>query len=70
MRRRGNTVYVSEREVDEWNENWPCSTLKGPQSFTFEDNGDLVDRSGKGDGEEAVALSHDAQEYLNRRKKN
>lgn len=58
------SVSVSEREVDEWNGRWPCSTLSGPQVFVFEKrNGDLVDRTGKGDGDEAVALSHDAQRY-------
>jgi hypothetical protein len=57
------TVFVSKREVDEWNRRWPCSTLEGRQTFTFQRNGDLVDRYGKGDGPEAVALSQDAQEY-------
>jgi hypothetical protein len=57
------TVFVSEREVDDWNRRWPCSTLEGRQSFTFDRKGDLVDRYGKGDGPEAVALSSDAQEY-------
>lgn len=57
------TVFVSEREVCDWNRRWPCSRLEGRQSFTFASNGDLVDRYGKGDGPEAVALSHDAQEY-------
>lgn len=57
------TVFVSAREVAEWNRRWPCSRLEGRQSFTFARNGDLVDRYGKGDGPEAVALSQDAQEY-------
>lgn len=57
------TVFVSEREVSEWNRRWPCSTLEGRQSFTFGRYGDLVDRYGKGDGPEAVALSQGAQEY-------
>lgn len=57
-------VYVSKFEVWKFNQSWPCSTLEGPQSFTFDKrNGDLVDRSGKGDGGEAVALSQDAQSY-------
>ena len=38
------TVFVSAREVSEWNRRWPCSTLEGRQSFTFDRNGDLVDR--------------------------
>lgn len=61
-------VSVSEREVDEWNTKWPCSTLSGPQTFVFDKkNGDLVDRTGKGEGSEAVALSHDAQAYGKRK---
>lgn len=56
-------VTVSRREVDEFNRRWPGSSLEGPQSFTFHENGDLVDRSGRGDGPEAVALSNDAQDY-------
>jgi hypothetical protein len=57
-------VTVSEREVDEFNRRWPCSSLTGHQSFTFDKrNGDLVDREGNGDGSEAVALSNDAQAY-------
>jgi hypothetical protein len=57
------TVFVSAREVSEWNRRWPCSSLQGRQSFTFDRNGNLVDRYGKGDGPEAVALSQDAQEH-------
>jgi hypothetical protein len=58
------TVTVSEREVDDFNRKWPGSTLRGRQSFQFDKrNGDLVDRTGEGDGSEAVALSQDAQTY-------
>lgn len=64
MRVVNRTVYVSAREVDDFNSRWPCSTLEGPQSFTFDKSGDLVDRSGKGDGDEAVALSDDCKGYL------
>ncbi len=63
-------VTVSEREVDDWNRYWPCSTLSGKWSFTFDKrNGDLVDCEGKGDGAESVALSHDAQAYARKRLK-
>ena len=63
-------VAVSEREVDEFNRRWPCSTLEGPQTFEFDKkNGDLVDRTGKGDGGEAVALADDAQKYGQKRLK-
>jgi len=57
------TVFVSAKEVSEWNRRWACSSLQGRQSFTFDRSGNLVDRYGKGDGPEAMALSHDAQEY-------
>lgn len=58
------TVAVSAAEVDAWNRTWPCSTLRGQQSFTFDKKtGDLIDREGDGDGSEAVALSHDAQAW-------
>jgi hypothetical protein len=62
-------VTVSAAEVDEWNRRWPCSTLMGRQRFEFEKKtGDLVDHAGRYDrenvaGEEATALSHDAQAY-------
>lgn len=57
-------VYVSEREVDEFNRRWPCSALRGRYSFTFDKRtGDLVDMTGIGDGSEHVALSQDAQTY-------
>lgn len=58
------SVTVSAREVDEFNRRWPCSSLRGRQWFRFDKrHGDLVDRKGRGDGGEAVALSHDAQAY-------
>lgn len=57
-------VTVSAAEVAQFNRRWPCSSLVGPQSFTFDRrSGDLVDRRGQGDGPEAVALSQDAQHY-------
>ena len=57
-------VTVSANEVDRFNRRWPCSTLDGAQSFTFDKRtGDLVDRTGQGDGGEAVAMSEDAQRY-------
>lgn len=59
----GFAVTVSASEVSEWNRCWPCSTLRGSQRFEFDSTGDMVDRSGNGDGEEAVALSQDAQAY-------
>jgi hypothetical protein len=57
------TVSVSEREVWEWNRRWPCSSLHGRQSFTFDRRGNLVDRYGQGDGPEAVALCQDDRDH-------
>ena len=57
-------VGLSASEVADWNRRWPCSTLVGRQVFYFEKGtGDLVDRSGRGDGAEAeaVAMASDAQ---------
>jgi hypothetical protein len=46
---------------------WPCSTVKGRGSFTFDkSNGDLVDASGsatRGDGLDWLAFSRDCQDY-------
>jgi len=48
---------------------WQAATLDKANTrfswklFTFDWKGDLVDRHGKGDGPEAVALSQDAQAY-------
>lgn len=62
------SVLVSEADVYAFNRRWPCSTLEGPQRFEFEKrSGDLVDRDGKGDGGEAVALAEDAQRYGERK---
>lgn len=56
---------VSYREVDAFNESWPCSTLPS-QSIWFQfdkRNGDLVDMRPQVDGPEALALAQDAQNY-------
>ena len=63
------SVCVSAAEVDEFNYGWPGSTLDGPQAFMFDRGGDLVDRTGKGDGAEALALAEDAQAYGRKRLK-
>lgn len=65
VRDKGGTfgVYVSARDVSNWNYQWPGSVLDGKQYFEFDKaSGDLIDHEGQ-DGPEAVALSHDAQEY-------
>lgn len=69
------SVAVSEHNVRAFACFWPCSGLRGLRgvTFTYEDNGDLVDiayRNGSSDdwdGPALVALSQDAQEYLNAR---
>lgn len=57
-------VSVSAAEVETFNRRWPCSRLRGAYWFEFDKrNGDLVDGRGHGDGEEHLALSHDAQRF-------
>jgi len=57
-------VAMSEREVLNFNRQWPCSHLDKACSFTFDKrNGDLIDTTCNVDGSEVVALSQDAQEY-------
>jgi hypothetical protein len=70
-----NRVAVSEEDIQSFIARWPGSGLHGLKgvTFVFEDNGDLVDiyyrngNSGRWDGPALVALSEDAQKYLNKR---
>ena len=64
-------VTCDQWDVDAFNRTWPCSSLNGPVSFTFDRrNGDLVDlRPSHIDGPEVVALSTDAQNYAAKRLK-
>lgn len=62
----GFTVSYSRIDADNFRASWPCSTVTGRGSFSFEDNGDLVDASGTAsthDGADWAAFSHDCQEY-------
>src|SRR4051812_7096437 len=61
----GFSVVVTLWGVEAFNSTWPCSRLKPrPTRFEFAGNGDLIDIVGKQpDGEELLALSHDAQEF-------
>lgn len=61
-------VRFSRSEVDAFNDKWPCSELRS-RSIWFEfdrSNSDLVDHNLKEseDGAAALALSHDAQAWL------
>lgn len=63
-------VTVSAREVDAFKRTWPCSGLPDRGvSFTFDArNGDLVDFApDELDGDDALALSHDANNYAARK---
>jgi hypothetical protein len=55
------TVVFSAQEVALWNRRWSSSSLRGPQSFTFDRKGVLVDCFGEGDGPEAVSMVEDAK---------
>lgn len=61
----GFSVTVTAFGVAAFNASWPCSRLKEKRTrFEFSANGDLVDITGKQpDGEELLALSHDAQAF-------
>lgn len=75
MRTRDNgafySVTVSANEVSEFKDRWPCSGLPERSiGFQFDKrNGDLVDIWGTGDydGDDLLALSHDAQAYGRKR---
>jgi hypothetical protein len=61
-------VRFSPEEVHIFNTRWPCSTLRNRSYwFEFDSNGDLVDTDipEHDDGPAALALSQDAQTFLN-----
>ena len=58
-----STVVFSALEVAIWNRRWPCSSLRGLQSFTFDRKGELVDCLGFGDGFEALSMIEDAKRF-------
>jgi hypothetical protein len=65
---RKNKIRFTEEEVQDFNRSWPSSNLQ-PRSywFEFDENANLIDTDvpEQDDGPAAIALSHDAQEYLN-----
>lgn len=65
-------VTCDQWDVDAFNRTWPCSSIRGRVSFTFDArNGDLVDLWPSSlDGPEVCALAEDAQNYAAKRLKN
>lgn len=62
----GYTVGFNHRDSQEFSESWPCSSVEGKGSFSFEPCGDLVDTEGAaatGDGSDWLAFSQDCKEY-------
>ena len=60
-------VIVTHNEVDQFNQSWPCSSLRSRSYwFEFDANGDLVDTDvpEQDDGEAASALAQDAKDFL------
>jgi hypothetical protein len=69
MKAYGNRVCVSRDDVADFRSQWPCSGLPDKAMwFEFESNGDLVDvgpmDTSRFDGPDLLALSQNAQEYL------
>ena len=65
-------VTCDQWDVYDFNAKWPCSSIRGRVSFTFDSrNGDLVDLWPSSlDGPEVCALAEDAQNYAAKRLKN
>lgn len=62
------TVLFSQEEVDEFRSSWPCNELTSRSYwFEFDQNGDLIDCDAPNEegGAALLALSQEAQEYLN-----
>ena len=74
MRIYGNTVFCSADDVQDFMRNYPCSGLKGTRLwFQFDSTGDLIDigpgNTSKQDGAGLLALSENAQLFLESRKR-
>ena len=62
----GFTVGYTSRDADNFSRRWPCSTVEGSGSFSFDARGNLVGVSGTArecDGWDWVAFSQDCQAY-------
>ena len=60
------TVTFNYRDAAYFSSRWPCSTVMGRGSFTFDSIGDLVDTSDTaiyGDGPDWLAFSQDCQRW-------
>ena len=62
----GFTVGFNHQDSRNFSESWPCSSVEGKGSFSFEPCGDLVDAEGaalEGSGDEWVAFREDCKAY-------
>lgn len=62
----GFTVSYSDDDAANFAAQWPCSTVEGSGSFSFERNGDLIGATGTAedhDGSDWLAFSQDCQQY-------
>lgn len=61
-------VNVPRKDVESFNRQWPCSTLRATRSywFEFDESGDLIDTDcpEHDDGPAATAMADDALEFL------
>jgi hypothetical protein len=66
------TVSYSANDAAAFARRWPCSTVRGRGSFTYDArHGDLVDATGTAseiDGSDWLAFSHDCQAYAMRKR--
>lgn len=66
----GYSVTFDKDDIDQFNDNWPCSELCLPDGadegfFEFDSNGDLVDTSLECDGPEVATFMLDCQATVN-----
>lgn len=62
----GYTVAYTESDAAYFSAQWPSSTVSGKGSFSYENNGDLIDATGtaaENDGSDWLAFSEDCQKY-------
>ncbi len=62
----GFTVCFNENDASDFSQLWPCSTVEGKGSFSFQENGDLIDASGAAlhcDGHDWSAFAEDCKKF-------